>query len=147
MNCNCENIFKTSRENANLTQERAAELLGVSTKTISNWECYKWDNMEDKKIVKMAKFYNDPTLPLKWLVMHSPFSDYLPPIEFDGKGNAIIDTVDSHNDFDDIAKLLVKVLKDKKVDDHELDDWEKIKRISLKLAGALMSLVAQCDRN
>lgn len=147
MNYDCRNIFKTGRENAGHTQEQAAELLDVSVKTIGNWEGYNFKSMSDDNIVKMAKLYKDNTLPLKWLTMFSPLKDFLPDIEFQGVSDAIINVLDAHNDFDDILKLLVKVLKDKHVDQQEEKEWQQIKKISLTLAGALMSLVAQCDES
>ena len=146
MKYDCANVFKTGREIAGYTQEQAAELLDVSVKTIGNWESYNFKSMNADNVVKMAKLYKDNTLPLKWLTMFSPFKEYLPEVEFHGISDAIINVLDAHNDFDDILKLLVKVLKDKHVDQQEQEDWQEIKHISLTLAGSLMALVALCDK-
>ena len=141
MNYDCGNIFKTGRELSGYTQEQVAELLDVSPKTISNWECYNFKGMKADNVVKMAKLYKDDTLPLKWLTLFSPYKEYLPEIEFKDISDSIVDVLDTHNDFNEVLKKLVKILKNKQVDEHEEEDWENIEAISMGLAGSLIALV------
>ena len=49
--------IQTARQNVNLTQEQAAEVLGVSRQTISNWENEK-TYPDIVSVVKMSDLYS-----------------------------------------------------------------------------------------
>ena len=51
--------LKAARINANLTQKKAAELIGVSFTTLSNYETGKTSPTQ-KRCIKIAEVYNIP---------------------------------------------------------------------------------------
>jgi len=80
MNQSCENHYKTSRKNANFTQEHASELLGIAPRTLSGYENGEAKVPEDI-VVKMADVYNCPLLAWWHLKKYSPLGKYLPDVQ------------------------------------------------------------------
>ena len=70
--------IKNARIKANLTQEQAAEILGVSRQTISNWETKK-TYPDIVSVVKMSDLYNVSLDHL--LKEEKPLSNYLDYLE------------------------------------------------------------------
>ena len=71
--------IKTARVEANLTQEKAAEILGVSRQTVSNWENEK-SYPDIVSVIKMSDIYNvslDKLLKEDTAVNGSNYLDYL----------------------------------------------------------------------
>lgn len=71
--------IKTARVEAGLTQEKSAEILGVSRQTVSNWENEK-SYPDIVSVIKMSDFYNvslDKLLKEDTAVNGSNYLDYL----------------------------------------------------------------------
>lgn len=57
--------LKAARVNANLTQEKAAEMLGISPQSLSTYENYR-HNMDIEVALKLAKIYNQDVNNIKF---------------------------------------------------------------------------------
>jgi len=79
MSKNIENHYKTSRTTAAITQEQAAELLGVAPRTLSDYE-NGHAKVPDDIVTAMAKVYKCPLLVWWHLKNHSIFGEFLPDI-------------------------------------------------------------------
>lgn len=111
-------IFKESREGAGLTQEKAAELLRKSTKSISDYECNKTDPPIDV-IVKMSKVYQDDHL------LPRLGNPNLAKVDRINPSQCILGMFDVTNQFNTLAPGLVSVAKDDRIDKQELHIWSK----------------------
>ena len=79
MNNDCELMYKTSRKNADKTQEKAAEEIGVEVRQLSNYENGHARVPEDV-LMAMVRVYND--LELFWwhLKYKTAYGEFLPDI-------------------------------------------------------------------
>ena len=76
----CGNCYKISRNNAKLTQEQAAELLGISARTLSDYE-NDHTKVPDDIVAAMADVYKCPLI-VWWHLRHnSVLGKYLPDIQ------------------------------------------------------------------
>lgn len=62
MSNDCENLYKVCRTSAGLTQEQAAELLGVAPRTLSDYENER-TRVPDDIVDAMSRIYKEPRLP------------------------------------------------------------------------------------
>ncbi len=111
-------IFKDSRETANLTQEQAAELLGKSVSTISDYECNK--TLPPVVIMfKMAEVYEDK------LLLYKLADPKLAKIQRTLPSKGIINMLDIVNQISSIAPQLVTIARDDVIEETEMDIWNK----------------------
>ena len=61
MSNDCENLYKVCRTSAGLTQEQAAELLGVAPRTLSDYENER-TRVPDDIVDAMSRIYKAPLL-------------------------------------------------------------------------------------
>ncbi len=79
MSKECENMYKVCRCTAGFTQERAAELLVVAPRTLSDYENGR-ANVPDDVVAKMAEIYKSPLLAWWHLRETSVLGKYIPDI-------------------------------------------------------------------
>jgi transcriptional regulator with XRE-family HTH domain len=79
MSKNHESRYKTSRTTAGMTQEAAAELLGVAPRTLSDYENDR-ARVPDDIVASMADVYKSPLLAWWHLKNHSVLGKYLPDV-------------------------------------------------------------------
>ena len=75
----CMIYYKTCRESAGIKQEKAAELLNVSCRTLSDYENGK-ARVPDDIVDSMAKLYRSPLLAWWHLKSNSVLGKYLPDV-------------------------------------------------------------------
>lgn len=81
MQSNCPNMYGRYRRSAGITQERAAELLGVAPGTVKGWEGGLFIPPDDK-VLMMVDIYQAPTLAIEHLRSRSAMAaELLPEIE------------------------------------------------------------------
>ena len=80
MSQNYTTIYGRYRKAAGLTQERAAELLGVAVRSIAAWE--RGETVPpDQRVLAMADIYGAPTLCIEHLRLNVAIArDVLPPV-------------------------------------------------------------------
>ncbi len=141
MEQDCNNIFKIARENANRTQDDAAELIGVSSSTISNWERGEFKELKGSDVIKAAKLYKAPDLIMKYLTCCSPYRHYLPNYEDKPLSEIAMDVLDAMESMTDIRRQMIRILKDNRVEDHEKPDLVQVLKVCSEMNDALTSLL------
>lgn len=82
MKSDCMTIYGRYRKAAGLTQERAAELLGVTVRSVAAWE--RGENVPpDMRVLAMSDIYGAPTLCVEHLRQTVAIArDVLPPVPY-----------------------------------------------------------------
>ena len=75
----CRNMYGRYRRAAGLTQERAAELLDCSVRTLANWET-GINVPPDDKVVLMCDVYQSPTLAIEHLRASTALARQILPV-------------------------------------------------------------------
>lgn len=148
MNC-MGNIYRSCREEAARyndklrSRESAAELLGISTSTLSNYELGITKTVPVDIVVMMADLYNSPQLKNLYCKMECPIGKQLPvATEIDGLASV---TVRLLNDLDDeeiqsMKKQLLSIAADGKIDESEREEFDGIMRNLDSLAKTISEL-------
>lgn len=90
------NIYFKARKNANLSRERAAELLGLSVPTLANYELGVTKTVPPDAVVMMADLYNNPELKLHYCANDCPIGRGLPiPTHCDGIERTVVKVLNS----------------------------------------------------
>ena len=111
-------IFKESRESAGLTQERAAELLDRSTRTISYYESNE-TLPSVAMMLEMAKVYKDK------LLLYKLADPRVAKIQRTLPSKGIINMLDIVNQISSIAPQLVTIARDDLIEENEMEIWNK----------------------
>lgn len=119
-------ILKSSRENASLTQEQAAELLDRSCRAIGAYE--NNETLPPLNIIfKMAQVYKDKLLFIK-------ISDLgLEDIVETTITEAIVNVIDTGNKIMASSIDLIAAAADNKIDEYELPTWGKAADLGTKM--------------
>ena len=142
---NCENHYKLSRQNAGLTQERAAELLELSVRTLSDYE-NGHVRPPDDTVLSMVDTYHCPLLGW-WHMKQSPLgSRVLPDIQMPAtNGDLALQAWSAQNSLVPAALSLMELVSGKlrPEDLCELDKAELRKKIDQleQVRGMLVSVI------
>ena len=148
MNC-MGNIYRACREEAARyndklkSRESAAELLGISTSTLSNYELGITKAVPVDIVVTMADLYNSPQLKNLYCKRECPIGKQL-PVATEIAGLASV-TVRLLNDLDDeeiqsMKKQLLSIAADGKIDESERAEFDDIMRNLDSLAKTISEL-------
>ncbi len=136
-----ENIYKTARNSTNLSQENAAEFIGVSKDTISNYETYKF-TPDDVTVFKLAKLYNTSWLIWAHLLNCTEYGKILPEVKIEDIRGAWMEVESASEHFNDISRMAREIIKDGKITKDEQKDCDAIIFQAMKVASASLSLAA-----
>lgn len=140
MNCSCKNHYKTGRENAGLTQEEAAEMLGICVRALSNYETGK-TVPSDKLVRKMMELYGAKLLGWWHLRNTSALANtYLPDIQPPQTDKDISLQIAFLEDDLVELKMLVHWFSLEETTKTKAMQFEKIKEVSKKIAEKVMSI-------
>lgn len=131
-----KNIYQVTRENMDLSREKASELLG----TISEDRIEKIENEKclahPEEILIMADKYNTPDLCNYYCSKQCPIGEvYVPPINMKELPSIILEMVASLNSMGKKTERLIEISADGQIEDDELMDFvriqEELERISI----------------
>ena len=128
MKHNCENIYKTARRTAGLTQERWAEYLGISPEAVRQYEG-GIIMPGDEVVLKMAEVSGMHILAYWHLVRKSRLAAKILPELEEQKGlpEAVLGLLIQMDDFrEDGMKKLVRIAADGKIDEDETEEYLRI---------------------
>lgn len=138
----CENIYKKSRKNAGLEQIEAADKLGVSARSLQNYESELNSTLPPLDIVRnMCILYRDRNLAYKHM-KKTPLGEFLPDLS--AEPSLTMATLTMLDDFSIVQTYINKVIsvtKDGKIEGNEVHDWQEFCQVANKLIHSLNSLV------
>lgn len=141
MKRDCENIYKTARRNAGLTQEEAAERLYISTRSLLEYEAGRTIPPDDV-VCRMVEVYGAKHLAYLHLKNATEVGRrYLPDLHIMDLPRSVLKLQKEVKDVTDIHHQMIDVACDGVVDDHEQEVWQEVERELLEMVGAGLSVV------
>lgn len=144
MRYDCGNIYKSARLYAGISQEKAAELLYISTRSLCDYENGR-SIPSDEVVCRMIEVYNAP-----WLgYMHLKHSTevgrkYLPDISFTDLARAVLRFQKEVGDLKEVNGELIEIACDGQISEHEKPTWQKVaKEIKEVVSAAFAILFAE----
>ena len=141
MNESCRNIYQLARNVSGLTQEQAAELLGVSARSLGSYEAGNiiphGDIVADMAVVYGAKWLGYEHLRLSTKLGQ----EILPAINIDDIAKSVLVLQKESSDVEDVKTCMVKIACDGKIDKHEESRWNEVTKEVFEMAGAALSVV------
>lgn len=128
MNQGCENMYGRHRRAAGMTQEKAAELLGVAPRTLQAWERDE-STPPNCQVLRMCDIYGSPTLAIEHLRFTSIIAyDVLPPVREIPMAQAVCQLLSSIRKLEEIhaGDQLLQIAADGRVDELERPDFDQL---------------------
>lgn len=128
MQSDCMNIYQTARKVAGLTQERAAELLGLSPRTLADYEAglrLPPNDVADR----MVTVYNSQLLEVQHLRNSTQIArDLLPDVQTMGLPEAVLTLVDAVYAFADdrLDRELIDIARDGVISPDERERFDRV---------------------
>ena len=142
MNDNYESLYARHRKAAGLTQERAAELLGVAVRTLAAWERGE-STPPNARVLAMVDIYGSPTLAIEHLRYSNIIAyDVLPAVKAVPLAQAVCKLASAIRKLEAIhaEDQLLQIAADGKVSKleeegfrHIVDDLEEIIQAALQV--------------
>ena len=131
-----KNIYQVTRENLELSREKASELLEViPPERIEKIENEKSMPHPDE-VLTMSKGYKKPSLCNYYCSNQCPIGkEYVPEIEIKELAPIVLEMLASLNSVNSKKDRLIEITADGKIDNNEIDDFiyiqEELERISI----------------
>ena len=131
-----KNIYQTTREELELSRERASDLLSaISPERIERIESGKSSPYPDE-VLLMAEKYRAPKLCNYYCANQCPIGQfYVPEIKLKDLSQIILEMLASLNSMNKCKDRLIEITADGKIDDEELSDFlfiqQELERISI----------------
>lgn len=109
-----------------LSKEGAAELLGVSVSTLSDYELGVTKTIPPDMVVKMADLYNAPELENYYCTNMCPLGGDIPKAEIADLDRITVRTLSAFRKLKSTKELLLDITEDGVVDESEKADMEKV---------------------
>lgn len=123
-----ESMYARHRNAAGITQERAAELLGVAPRTLQAWERGE-STPPNARVLAMCDIYCSPTLAIEHLRYNSIIAyDVLPAVKAVPVAQAVCKLISSIRKLEEIhaEDRLLQIAADGKVDEIEQTDFDQL---------------------
>lgn len=134
---NVPNIYQMARKEGRMTQERAAELLHVSDKTVKAWEAGQ-RLPDNTTVARMAEIYRTPRLRLEHAMAESQPLGVLPEgVSMSSLPTAVLALINRCLALSDDYRQLMAIAEDGVVDEEERPVYDQI-------AGRVRDVVAAC---
>lgn len=134
------NIYQTARMAAGLTQERAAELIGCSVRSIAAFETGERIPYDDV-VVRMTEYYNAPFLGVQHLRQNTEIArQILPEVAPTNLPQAILHLQKEVNDFLKLRDEMIDITEDGVIDETEKPRWEAIEKALDDVCAAILAL-------
>ncbi len=140
----CTNIYQTARKVAGLTQERAAELLGLSVRSLADYEAglrLPPDHVADS----MVTVYNSQVLAVQHLRNCTRLArDLLPDVQTMVLPQAVLTLIDAVYDFadDKLDRELIDIARDGVISENERERFDHVVERIRAITAAAIALVS-----
>lgn len=144
MQNDCTNIYQNARKVAGLTQERAAELLGLSPRSLADYESglrLPPNDVADR----MVTVYNSQLLAVQHLRGSTQFArELLPDVQPMTLPEAVLTLIDAVYDFADdrIDRELIDIARDGVISEDERERYDQVVMKIRAITDAAIVLVA-----
>ena len=128
MQTDCRNIYQAARKVAGLTQEKAAEMMGLSVRSIADYEAGVRIPPNDV-VEMMVMVYNSQLLAIQHLRNSAQAArDLLPDVQTMRLPEAVLTLVDAIYDFADdrLDRELIDIARDGVISEEERDRFERV---------------------
>ena len=139
---NYDNLYAMYRKAAGMTQERAAELLGVAVRTLQAWERGERD-VPSLRVLRMCDIYGNNTLAIEHLRFSNVIAgDILPPVKAVPVAQAVCALISQMRRIEELhtGDKLLDIAADGKIDEIEKPDYDRLLIELEPLIGAVLSL-------
>lgn len=120
-----ENIYAKYRRMAGITQERAAEHLGISVDSLKGYEYDK--RIPNNDIAKqMCLIYGDMRLAYDHLVHSSTGEIILEKLDEKDLCCSVLGLINELNHSDSVQNLMIEISSDGTISNNEREDWLKV---------------------
>lgn len=137
---NVPNIYQMARKEGRMTQERAAELLHVSDKTVKAWEAGQ-RLPDNTTVARMAEIYRTPRLRLEHAMAESQPLGVLPKIE---PKSLVMSSVALENRLREITDQigdLMRIAEDDRIDKDEQPEFDNIEAELWRTMAAIYQVI------
>lgn len=140
MTDNSVNIYKAARMAAGITQERAAELIGCSVRTIAAYEQGERIPFDDV-VVRMVDIYTAPYLGNQHLRQNSEIArQILPEVRPTNLPQAILHLQKTVNEFLKLRDEMIDITEDGVIDEAERPRWKVIEKELDEVCQAILAI-------
>mgnify|MGYP001851301765 CR=1 FL=1 len=141
------NIYQTAREACGITQERAAELIGLSVESIRGYETERRIPSDDT-VIKMVDIYDANYLAYQHLKYKTRVGNVvLPDLNSATLPEAALQWIHEMNDCMEYQASIIEIAMDGKVDDKEKGMWEHAMKKCRELCRAVFALQFVTKKN
>lgn len=133
-------IYQLARNTSGLTQLSAAEMLNISVRSLSDYELGNTVPHSDI-VADMVEIYGTKWLGYEHLRQSKLGTQILPEIDATDIAKSVLVLQKESGDVDDVKPCMVNIACDGKVEKHEEEDWTKVTKEVLEMAGAALSVV------
>jgi transcriptional regulator with XRE-family HTH domain len=141
MNKGFRNIYQLARNNAELTQEQAADLLNISVRSLGSYETGVTIPNGDI-VYDMIDIYNANWLGYEHLRLSTKVGQRcLPKINCSDLAQSVLTPQKESTDVENIKPNMIKIASNGRVDEDEIDMWGRVTKETLEMAGAALSVV------
>lgn len=136
-----KNIYQAAREAAGMTQERAAELIGLSVESIRSYELEK-RIPADETVIKMAEIYSGANYLAYQHLKHKSMigNVILPDVTEIPLSQAALQMINEMNDFIQCEPEIIRITMDGIIDTNEELSWIDIIQKCQRLCKAVLTL-------
>ncbi len=136
-----KNIYQAAREAAGMTQERAAELIGLSVESIRSYELEK-RIPADETVIKMAEIYGGANYLAYQHLKHKSMigNVILPDVTEIPLSQAALQMINEMNDFIQCEPEIIRITMDGIIDTNEELSWIDIIQKCQRLCKAVLTL-------
>lgn len=144
MQSDCANIYQTARKIAGFTQERAAELLTLSTRSLADYETGL--RLPPNDVVdRMVTVYNSQLLAVQHLRASTQFArELLPDVQMMTLPEAVLTLIDAVYAFADdrLDRELIDIARDGVISEDERERFDRVVDKIKGITAAALALVS-----
>lgn len=140
MNIEVSNIYKRARELKGLTQEEAAEIMEISTRSISNYETSK-KIPSNEVVAKMVKAYDALWLAFMHVMQDQHLGNHFPTVDISDLAKAVLRFQKRFADVKQKTPDMIEIACDGVVDKSEEETWNEVVDVIREFIGAGISVV------
>lgn len=141
MNEKYRSIYQLARNYADLTQLEASERLNISIRSLADYESEKTIPHGDI-VADMAEVYGARWLGYEHLRQSTKLGEsILPKIDITDIAKSVLVLQKETSDVENVKNFMVEIACDGRIDIHEEEKWNGVKKEVFEMAGAALSVV------